>query len=75
MTETFTFAANSFFALLYSSTALCRRDRRLSNLCRERQSERERERERDRQTDRQTDNQRERHINKGFVSEKNHAQF
>lgn len=31
----FTFAANSFFALLYSSTALCRRERRPSNLYRQ----------------------------------------
>lgn len=32
--QRFTFAAKSFFALLYSSTALCRRDRRMSILCR-----------------------------------------
>lgn len=31
--QRFTFAAKSFFALLYSSTALCRRDRRMSILC------------------------------------------
>lgn len=36
--ETFTFAAKSFFALLYSSTALCRRDRRMSILCKDTQT-------------------------------------